>query len=260
MATKVSKATKYNVPGFNKGIKLIELLSESNRSLGLTEVSNLLGLNQHMTLRLLQTLVHEGWVIEEEIGPKYRLSLKPFCITSKPLIRNDLLQVATEPIRQMYNKIGESTSLGILDDNRVLYVLHFNGTRPISIIGRVGNRYLLQCAAAGKVLLAHADEALVDRLVTEGLEALTPHSKITREAIMEDRAKTLKQGFALDEEEYAKGLICFAAPIYDYSGQVVAALNVSVLLLHYSMEEFVEKIGSKVLETSQTISVALGYI
>jgi IclR family pca regulon transcriptional regulator len=77
---------------------------------------------------------------------------------------------------------------------------------------------------------------------------------------MEDRAKTLRQGFALDEEEYAKGLICFAAPIYDYSGHVVAALNVSVLLLYYSMEEFVEKIGSKVLETSQTISVALGYI
>jgi DNA-binding IclR family transcriptional regulator len=171
-----------------------------------------------------------------------------------------LLQAAAEPIRQMYNEIGESTSLGILDNNRVLYILHFNGTRSITVIGRVGNRYLLQCAAPGKVLLAHAEESLVDRLVAEGLEALTSNSKITREAIMEDREKILRQGFALDEEECAKGLICFAAPIYDYSGHVVAALNVSVLLLHYSMEEFVEKIGSKVLETSQNISVALGYI
>ncbi|MDR1271239.1 MAG: IclR family transcriptional regulator [Planctomycetaceae bacterium] len=260
MTTNMVKTAKYNVPGFSKGIKLIELLSETNRPLGLTEASNLLGLNQHMTLRLLQTLVQEGWVIEEEIGPKYRLSLKPFCITSKPLIRNDLLQVAAEPIRQMHNEIGESTSLGILNDNRVLYVLHFNGTRAITVIGHVGNRYLLQCAAAGKVLLAHADESLVDRLVAEGLEALTPNSKTTKEAIMEDRAKTLKQGYALDNEEYAKGLICFAAPIYDYTGHIVAALNTSVLLLHYSMEEFIEKIGSKVLETSQTISIALGHI
>ena len=258
--SKHSKTARYNVPGFSKGIRLIEIMSEVDRPLGLTEASNLVELNQHMTLRLLQTLVQEGWVIEEEVGPKYRLSLKPFHITSRPLVRSDLLRMATEPIHQLYEQTGESTSLGVLDGNRVLYVLHFNGTRPVAIIGRVGSRYLLQCAAAGKVLLAHAGEQLVDRLVAEGLEALTPQSRTTKAAVMEDCAQTLAQGYAVDREEYAKGLICFAAPIFDHSGKAIAALNTSVLLLHYTLEEFIEKIGPKVLETSRQISGAMGYV
>lgn len=260
MITKSPKTTRYNVPGFSKGIRLIELMSEIGRPLGLTEASKLVGLNQHMTLRLLQTMVQEGWAVEEESGPKYRLSLKPFYIASRPLAHSELLQVATEPIRKLYEETGESTSLGILDDNRTLYILHFNGTRPITVIGRVGSRYLLHCAAAGKVLLAHTGEKLVDRLVVEGLEALTENSRTTKEAIMEDCATTLRRGYALDEEEYAKGLICFAAPIYDHTGRVVAALNTSVLLLYYSLEEFVETIGPKVRETCHQISAALGHV
>jgi len=101
---------------------------------------------------------------------------------------------------------------------------------------------------------------LVDRLFEQGLEALTPQSKTTKKDIMEDCARTLLRGYAMDVEEYIKGQLCFAAPIYDYSGKVVAALNTSVLLLYYTLEEFVEQIGPKVLETCRQISTALGYV
>jgi len=235
-------------------------MSEIGRSIGLTEASQLAELNPHMTMRLLQTLVQEGWAVEEETGPKYRLTLKPFQITSRPLMRSDLLRVAAEPIRKLHEQTGESTNFGILDDDRILIILHLNGTRPVTMIAQVGYRYPLHCVAPGKVLLAYAGEELVNRLVKEGVETFTPRSKTTKKAVMEDCAKTLAQGYALDEEEYVKGLACFASPIYNHIGSVIAALNISVLLLHYTMEEFVKQIGPKVLETARQISADLGYM
>ena len=64
----------YQVPGFSKGLRLIELLCAARQPLGVSELSQQLGLNKPMVFRLLRTLLAAGWVVQDGEGPKYRMS------------------------------------------------------------------------------------------------------------------------------------------------------------------------------------------
>lgn len=250
----------YSVPGLSKGIKLVELLCDEPRPLGLAEICQKLALNNHMGLRLLQTLVREGWVLQEGDPAKYRMSLRPFHHVSKPLHRTDLVDAAAVPLKQLWGDSGESVGVGIIDDDRFMYVLHLNGVRDISISGRVGTRYLLHCSAPGKQLLAHADTALVQRIVKEGLPAVTPNTITRPEHFRKELEQIRRQGYAMDTEEYAQGCLCMSVPLFDHAGRVIAALNMSVLTFHYTPRKLFQELGPRIVETGRRISLALGHV
>jgi DNA-binding IclR family transcriptional regulator len=121
--------------------------------------------------------------------------------------------------------MGECVYLGVMHDDRVMYLVHYEGTRNVHLGGRVGEHYWPHAAAAGKVLLAYGDEELRARCVRKGLKKLTDATHVSRESLLADLARVRKQGYALDEEEYMEGGLCYAAPVYDYTGRVVAAVG-----------------------------------
>lgn len=256
---KVAVKNSYSVPGLEKGIRLFELLADSQAPLGLSDMSRLLGINKHMLLRLLGTYVEKGWVAEVEAGPKYRLTLLPFHHASKPIAGSNLIQYSALPVKTLSSEASESASLAILDDDRMLFVLHYDGNRQVLFTGHVGGRYPMHCSAAGKMLLAHAPISLIDRLLEEGLKRMVPNTITTRGRLLDELERIRERGYALDMEEYAHGLMCFAGPIYDHESKVVAALNVSVLCAQYSKESLINDIGSKVLETCREISKRMGH-
>ena len=249
----------YHVPGLSKGIRLIELLCDSSLPMGVSEISQKLKLNKNMIFRLLQTLVREGWIIPEGDGPRYRMSLTPFQHTSKPIYRTTLADAATAPLRDLWNETGESVGVAIRDGNRVMYILHSNGTRDISISGRVGTRYLLHCSAPGKMLLANATASEQKKIAGEQLPSMTSKTISSSRSLLAELALTRKRGYALDIEEYAEGAMCYAAPILNQHGSVEAALNISVLKLYYTREKLLTGLGPKIQQTAERISTALGY-
>jgi DNA-binding IclR family transcriptional regulator len=250
----------YEVSALRKGIRLIELLCESEVPLGVTEISQQLEINKHMVFRMLATLVDEGWVIKEDDGPRYRMGLAPFRYASMPVARTDLVDASTIPMKSLWDDVGESIGLAVLDDDRVMYLLHHNGKRSISISGKVGHRYLVHCSAPGKLLVAHADEVLIDRIIAQGLPKQTAGTIVSESRFREELELVRERGYALDVEEYADGGMCYSAPVYDYSGKVAAALNISVLTLHYRLDELVEDLGSRVSRTAEQISRAMGLV
>lgn len=260
MPPDIEKKSSYYVSALDKGVRLIEFLAGSPVPLGLSEISRRLEINKHMVLRLLRTFLERGWVAEVEEGPKYQLTLLPFHHLSGPIARNPLVDLATRPARQLCGDAAESVSFGVLDDDRILFLLHFEGRRRVVNSGRLGGRYYLHAAAPGKMLLAHAPESLLDRLVEEGLLALAPNTITSKGRLLEELAEVRQCGYALDDEEYARGLMCFAGPVYDHQGQIVAALNVSVLNVLYTKEKMIEEIGGKVLATCREISARMGHV
>ena len=213
-----------------------------------------------MVYRCLQTLLSEGIIIETGEGPKYEPSLLSFHYNSMPVARMTVTRASEEPLHALWAELNECVYLGVPHENRILYLLHHEGSREIrSGGGRMGGRYFMHADGAGKVLAAYADDALRERLLTEGLEKLTPHTHVERKSFLEEMARVRKQGFALDNEEYIKGIFCFGAPVFNYAGHVAGAICCSVLTIHYTVKELEEKIGPKVLGCAKRISATLGW-
>jgi DNA-binding IclR family transcriptional regulator len=254
------KRPVYDVPGLRAGLQISRLLCEAPKPLGLAELCQVSGLNKHMVYRCLQTLLAEGVVVETGDGPKYEPSLLAFHYHALPVARMTVTRAATEPLRALWEELNECVYLGVLHEDRILYLIHHEGGREIRAGGgRMGGRYCLHADGAGKVLAAYADDALRERLLAAGLEKLTPHTHTDRKGFLAELARVRQQGFAIDREEYIRGVICFGAPVFDLAGAVAGAICCSVLTIHYSQVELASRIGPQVLETARRISRTLGW-
>jgi IclR family acetate operon transcriptional repressor len=256
----IKKGTHYDVPGLRAGILISRLLCESQKPLGLAEICQGTGLNKHMAYRCIQTLLSEGVLIETGEGPKYEPSLLSFHYNSMPVARMTVTRAAEQPLHTLWEELNECVYLGVQHENRILYLIHHEGGREIrSGGGRMGGLYLLHADGAGKVLAAYAEDTLRERLLSEGLDKLTPNTHADRKRFLAEMAKIRTQGFAIDNEEYIKGIICFGAPVFNYAGQVAGAICCSVLTIHYTVKQLQEKIGPKVLAAAKQISLTMGW-
>ena len=59
------------------------------------------------------------------------------------------------------------------------------------------------------------------------LKRFTPNFITHPETLKKVLAKIREQGYALDNEEFSEGLMCVAAPIFNYSQMEVGAISIS---------------------------------
>lgn len=253
----VPAGPSYDAPAARLAIQLVEVLCASEQPLGVGELARRLNSNTNMTFRLLRTLEESGWIRQRD-DAKYEMGLRPFHFTSRPVGRMDLRRAADVPLRRLWDATGQSTYLGIVDGTRTLFIEHLDATGDISLRARPGGRYHMHCAAPGKVLLAFGDEALVRTVVAEGLPAQTGTTITTSGRLDEELARIRLAGYGLDDEEYADGLVCFAAPVFDVQDRLAGTIGLSVLTLHYTLERLHAELGPQVMAAANAISSILG--
>jgi DNA-binding IclR family transcriptional regulator len=169
-----------------------------------------------------------------------------------------LREAAAAPLRELWEQTGEACYLAILDDDRCLFIEHLDSTQEVRAQGRVGGRYQLHCCAPGKVLLAHAGRKLIDRTLGRPLEPNTVATITDNEELRRELASVVDRGYALDLEEYSRGMMCLAAPIADAHGQVIGALGITGLTIHYTQAELVSVFGPRVLRAAAEAAENLG--
>jgi DNA-binding IclR family transcriptional regulator len=138
-----------------------------------------------------------------------------------------LREVSLPHLEDLYEITHGHVQLAVRDDLEVVYLHKISGNRSIPMATRAGGRAPLHCTGSGKVLLAFAPTGILPRLILErGLQARTSRS-ITDGRVLEDELSLIRdQRYAIDNEEFARGIRSVAAPI-TYQGEVVAAVSIS---------------------------------
>ncbi|NLY01304.1 MAG: IclR family transcriptional regulator [Rhodopirellula sp.] len=250
-------AQSYDAPAFRKGIRLLELLCQAAKPLSVTQISQELELNKHMILRLLGTLCDEGWVVQEK-GPLYRLSMVPLHHFSKPISRMDVVAAAEEPIAELWEATGETAYMSIRDGDRSMGVTVRQTRREVHVAGRIGARLMMHCSAPGKILLAHAEPKLFQHLSQEGFARLTDRTICDPAELAGHLEQVVRQGYATDNEEYLRGMLCLAGPVFDYTGRIVASIGITTLTIFHSHASMVASCAGAVMAACRKVSHALG--
>jgi IclR family pca regulon transcriptional regulator len=113
----------------------------------------------------------------------------------------------------------------------------------------------------GKAMLAHLPPAELRQYLDQvAREPCTPKSLVDRQALESELALVRKQGYATNDEELEIGLRAVAAPIWDNSNRVVAAVNITGSVSSISQERLVGELAESVRHTAAQISQALGYM
>jgi len=240
-----------DAPAADYAVSIIEALADCPALMGISDISRETGINKNAVSRVLGSLLNKGWVYQD--GLKYQLTLKPFKIASNALGRITLCNASQPILTKLWEKTGDSCYIGILKFDSVLYLGHIDSSHDIKITGRVGGTYPLECSAPGKVLLAYSDEAYRCAFFAN---LRWSEDKV---AEFEEKLKLIRErGWATDVEEYGPGIICFAAPIFDISGNVVGTIGVSTSTAYCNEESIIRNQGAEVIAAAREISEILG--
>jgi len=217
---------RYSSRTIERAFDALEAFESAHATLSLKELGVMTGQPESSLYRVLSTLQKRGYLQQSHDGT-YQLTHK--VLYGRLFDRTEELRRVARPILEdLGQKFDETASLAFLYNDYIQVLDTVETFHPIRVINRPGRIIPPHCSSMGKVILAHQDNHVADRLLeTYGLVRRTEYSIADRPALRQELIKVREQGFAADREESMLGGICFGAPIFSAPGHVIAALSVS---------------------------------
>jgi len=241
-----------------KAGELLALFDREHTEWGVREVSTKLKVAKSSAHDLMSSLAKLGFLNKTEDN-RYRLGWRLVTLSETLLATTELRKEAHPVMEDLAAEFQETLHLAVLDDTQAVYVDKLEGRQAVRVeLTSLGARLYAHCSALGKVLLAYKDEAEAKLIIqTTGLPRFTENTITDEEELLQNLIKINKQGYAYDLEEILPDLCCVAAPIYDYSGQVVAAISMSIPAFRFRRSQTDFRDG--VMRAAKKISKRLGY-
>jgi DNA-binding IclR family transcriptional regulator len=241
-----------------RALRSLELIGEAGE-LGVTELGRRLGVHKATASRLASTLAEHGFVERDPVTERYRLGFALVALAGSAMSNLDLVRTARPVLEDLAERTRETVNLGVMAGDAVVYLDQVTGTRSIVAVNWVGRRTPLHDTSNGKVLLAYANEADVERVLSRPLERATPSTICDPGELREQLALVRERGWAQTLEELEEGLNAVAAPVRDAGGTVVSALSVSGPAFRMP-EVDLPRIARTTVDAAAAISQRLGYV
>jgi IclR family transcriptional regulator, KDG regulon repressor len=247
------------VPAVDRAIDLLHAIARAGRPLTLSELSEITSTSRSTAYNTLATLQAHGFVEKNPRFKTYRLGLALFELGNAYLAQVSLTPAFMECAEHLVAAPGEAVKLAMRDGRDVVFLATQEGPHSVYTVAQAGSRLPAHASAVGKVLLAPLSDAELDTLYTDyEFPVRTPHTIATLAALQEEVRFARLNGHAFDREESALGVNCIAAPVYDHTQTVVAAMSVGVPTYRFSADRF-DELTELVIRSAQQLSHTLGW-
>lgn len=210
-----------------KGFMVLEALAEFESPIALKGLAEYTHLPKTTLYRILQTLVSTGYATQDGAQGPYSISPKIGEVGRSR--RYSALKEAALPLMDsLYQAFNETVNLGVLVGTNVQYVHVIETTKPLRWIVRPGAYDSFHSTALGRAITAFLPDDKKERLISlVGSEQGGAKAPISSEKLREILKRAREAGWALDDEDNANGVVCFATPLFR-RGEPVAAISVSL--------------------------------
>jgi len=247
---------KYPIKTIINCSNVLNYFIKKNKPVTLTELSEKLNLYPSSVYRILDTLNYVDKLPDSE---SYQLGLKALELGMAKLSQIDIIKEARPFLKELSRKINENVYLGTLFESSVLYQAKVEAFRSIKLDTHLGTRGHFNCTALGKALVAFLPKSEREKIYQNlGFHKSTKNTITSKKQFEKEISKVRSKGFAIDNEENEEDIQCIAAPIRDYSSEVIAAISISGPSYRFNIKE--EKtIRKEIIQYAQNISKCLGY-
>ena len=225
--------------------------------LGVVRVAELVGREKSQVSRALAVLADGGLVSRDPDTLEYRLGWRLFALAAR--VGHQPLLAASPPLlAALVARLGETAHLSVLDGREVVTLLSEASPSVLRAGDWSGHRVPAHCTSAGRALLLDHDRAALGALFDdEPLPALGPAAPLDVDDLHGRVLAARAQGHAVVVEEFEPGLVGVAAPVRDFRGRIVAALNVSAPAFRFA--ERLPAAGREVRAAADALSARLGW-
>lgn len=241
-----------------KCFQVLEALNTAGRSLGLTELAQLAGLDRSGVQRITHTLRVLGYLRQDPATKAFRLSGRMLEFGHTVLATHHVRERVQPHLEALNRRTSETVNLMELEGQEIVYVSRFPSLHAVSVDLHVGSRLPAFCTAAGRAILSHMEPAEALALLKTARRASMTRHTVTelgplREALQLARA----QGYAINDQEAFIGDISVAAPLLDRRGHPLGAVNIAVPTPRWQLGEVLDRLVPQLLRTVSNINKEL---
>ena len=219
------RAARYNVPGLERGLRLLQLFSRSRRVLGAAEIGQGLGVARSTAFRLAHTLERLGFL--ERTGEGYRIGAAVLRLGFEYIASLDVSEHGRPVVEALRDESGLSAQLVIRDATEVVIIARAAAPSAFASNVNVGTRLPAHATILGRILLCGAGDAELEALYPGSLPRVSPRSPRTLADLKKLMRQDAARGYAVSESFFENGISAVAAPVRDQSGRIVAALSIT---------------------------------
>ncbi len=246
------------IQSIHRASDILDIFINEKKPLGITDFSHRLKLPKTTISSIVQTLLELDLLERDPLTLRYRLGPKLFQLGMKYATNMDLVLIARAWMERLCFQFSEPVNVGMMVGDKVVVVLRVEPENRFMVFPQSGSVIPTHTTCIGKILFAYMEPAQRDEILAGyAFEKLTENSIDNMKSFMEELQKVSREGTGFDNQESINGLAGIGGPIFNYTGQVMAAFAITGKADHIIQNR--NEMMEAVKYTSAQISSQLGY-
>jgi IclR family acetate operon transcriptional repressor len=180
------------------------------------------------THRLLATLQSHRFAHHDDRRGTWRIGVRAFEVGQSFARQIDLVEISRSVMARLMRASRETVSLGRLNADEIIFLAQVESRASMRAFFPPGERGPLHASGCGKAVISTwSRERIIRTLEAKGMPRFTEQTICLLEPLLSELEKARSRGWSINDGEHTPGMRCVAAPIFDTSGQAVAAVSIS---------------------------------
>lgn len=245
------------IESVKKACQIISCFSNEEPVLGIGTIAEKLGMHVSTAHHIVTTLCDEG-VLMKDNKKKYRLGWRVLEWNNHVMFQQDVYEKAMPIVKELILRFKGTVHIAMFDKGTVVFVLRVSSEESTPIQTYIGSRKPAYATSSGKILLAY-NSVYLQETINRGLSYEGPNTITDINQLKKELSEIRKKGYSISNSENSDDMYGVAAPIFSYSGEIIAAVNL-VGPPSYMQGSNRDMIIRSLKSTAQSISKELGYI
>lgn len=219
-----STTTSQGVQSVELAFTILNCFKEAKESLTVAELSKRMGMSKSKIHKYLVSFVRVGVLIQNKKDSSYAMGPTLIELGLVAQQQFDVVSIAAPYMVELRKQLNQSIALAIWTNDGPMVVKYEESGRPINVEIQVGFHVPLLKSATGKCFAAFMHSDHINALLQQEIVQYD----LRKEEVIAELEKVRKEQLAFRDNPYSgvPGTASIAHPIFDYTGNIVAALCV----------------------------------
>lgn len=261
MTTKIS-SDRQGIQSIEVGFRLLNVLAATNRPMMLRDIAKGAGMPAAKAHRYMVSFLRIGIVEQDAASGRYDLGAYALDLGLSGLGRLDPVRLSGSFLDDLCEEIQETVALAVWGTHGPTIVRIVDAGAQITVTLRVGTVLSLANSATGRAFATFSRSPFLKKHLDEELRKTAETSKLTQTSLRRQLEKNLAdcqaRGIARASGSLTPGINGFSAPVFDHTGNMVAAITSLGTVGEFNVE-WDSPLANAIRTAAQGLSHRLGY-
>ncbi len=252
--TAFGEATRYSAPALEKGLDIMEFLSERASAYSLAQLGEEMGRTKGEIFRMLAVLEARGYVERAADSDDYQITDKLLRIGLRRPHYRALTEVARPFMEHFAHDTRYPCHLAIASDEQIVVIARAESPDLVGVTVRVGYRQPLLETGSGRMIYAHMEDAQRRRVVSLLMRA---NPRLDLKKLDHESVVIRERGNLVEPSRIMEGVYDISCPVCGEGNEAIVAALTTPFVRMVTNRTTKEQVAERLKEAADAISARL---